>query len=1458
MMRSMYSGVSGLRNHQIKMDVIGNNIANINTAGYKKSRVVFQDTLYQMMKSASGAAEGGSRGGTNPMGIGLGVTLASIDQIHSAAPTTDTNRMTDLAINGDGYFVLGTGNELFYTRAGAFEFDGNNTLVSIADGYNVLGWMADNKNFQLNTSLAPSAININGYKTLASKATSEMTLAGNLNAATDFYAGLDEQQDLKFSIVPNGKTEGYFRLRFDGQNSAWIKVEDKSSDTAKNIQAALEKLDNIGTGNVQVSWNNAQQKYNIVFTGELARTDVAKLIFLPGPAITFDGGEATVQGGSQHTSLKFKDSPEGGTQNSYFQLAVGDKNTALIQVGATTTDTEINIENALAAIGNSATVTWDDANQRYNIDFDIDPEGVITFRPVSVQLTDGAGGSGDATTGGSVGKNCILQFTGSPDPGGNFILEVNGAYTKLIAIGSSEEETAHNIQDAINELLKAPAGSNLVNVAWDGPTNNRFLIDFTSAPTSFNFELANNADAVFTGGKATYGTQNPAIQFAVDEAGGTEGGAFVLTMGSGKSSLSTGPIFVGADTATTAKNIEDALNELDLPNGANASVSWVSWDDTNKRFQINFDIDPHQALTVTEAIPFTGGNGAISVVQEGQTPMIITPRDEVQSLSFAENAKGGTPGVCFKLRYDGQTTDFISVGAEPAKTAENIQAALENLSNIGVGNLAVAWNENNKSYDITFQGDLRRKDVKAITCVPAPLFDGGASALSQTGKVSLRFEKPEGGSLGGQFILSLGGKNTALIEVGNGVTDPVTGALIGTETDTAIAIKTALDNLTSMNNTVSWNATDKRYDIVFERDPGAELALHPVAKAFDGGTGQIGRFDTQHTRLKFADIPEGGAEGSQFTLTIGANTTAAITVGPDSATTAGNIQNALNNILNPLTPSNGAVVTWDPIAKHYKIDFTADPGGALSFASIPAGGGTPPVPPAFTGGAAAAMGNIPDELCFELDPSGGSEGGNFILTIGGRNTGLIEVAANSQATAKRIEDALNDVLRSLPQGATATVTWNNTFKNYQISFNVDPNPNADPSFSFDVTISSAEFDGGQETISGTQDATVAFAEKETGGSEGGTFQLWFGKNYDSEETIKTAAIRVGKDTAETASNIQTALNALVLPNGAQSTVSWDSNKKQYDIDFSKDPGQVLNFKQLNFDGGTASIVTNAQGSAVLDYPEENHSIVTSKEVYDSQGGKHTVYFRFFKYEIQPGDAPGAGDLQPVTRWACDLSLDPQFEAMTNYNLEEDFQSVDITGVSPTVGTGTKLFRIYNMEFDENGAIKEPASSQVIFPINSQSPKPGNGTENLEINMDFKDLTQYNALSNARVEFLDGNTSGELLSYNIDTNGNINGIYDNGEIRTLAQLAMRNFRNPSGLLQVGGTMFQESANSGALDIGTAGTPGLGTIMSRQLEMSNVDLSEEFTDMIIAQRGFQANSRIITTSDEMIQELVNLKR
>ena len=102
------------------------------------------------------------------------------------------------------------------------------------------------------------------------------------------------------------------------------------------------------------------------------------------------------------------------------------------------------------------------------------------------------------------------------------------------------------------------------------------------------------------------------------------------------------------------------------------------------------------------------------------------------------------------------------------------------------------------------------------------------------------------------------------------------------------------------------------------------------------------------------------------------------------------------------------------------------------------------------------------------------------------------------------------------------------------------------------------------------------------------------------------------------------------------------------------------------------------------------------------------------------------------------------------------------------------------------------------------------------------------------------------------------MFSNGNKQTVAQLALANFNNPPGLEKAGDSLYRFTVNSGLAQIGVAGTAGLGTIQSGAVEMSNVDLAQEFTNLIVAQRGFQANSKVISTSDDVLQELVNLKR
>lgn len=141
MMRSLYSGVTGLRNHQTRMDVIGNNIANVNTVGFKSSRVIFQDIYSQTTRPASGP-NGGNNGGTNPQQIGLGMQMSTIDVLHTRTAAQYTGAPLDLSIEGDGYFTVSNNGGNYFTRAGNFYTDVNSNLVD-ANGSYVQGYQVD-------------------------------------------------------------------------------------------------------------------------------------------------------------------------------------------------------------------------------------------------------------------------------------------------------------------------------------------------------------------------------------------------------------------------------------------------------------------------------------------------------------------------------------------------------------------------------------------------------------------------------------------------------------------------------------------------------------------------------------------------------------------------------------------------------------------------------------------------------------------------------------------------------------------------------------------------------------------------------------------------------------------------------------------------------------------------------------------------------------------------------------------------------------------------------------------------------------------------------------------------------------------------------------------------------------------------------------------------------------------
>ena len=180
MLRSMFAGVSGLRSHQLMMDVVGNNIANVNTVGYKSSTVLFQDTLSQMVRGASGGT-GEATAGVDPQQVGLGVRVGGTDMNFSQGASQLTGRATDVAIQGDGFFVMRLGTETLYTRAGSFNFDQNGYLTD-PSGAVVQGWMGDPNTGQISTNSPVGDIKLPVGQVIAPVTTSMVNVGGNLSA----------------------------------------------------------------------------------------------------------------------------------------------------------------------------------------------------------------------------------------------------------------------------------------------------------------------------------------------------------------------------------------------------------------------------------------------------------------------------------------------------------------------------------------------------------------------------------------------------------------------------------------------------------------------------------------------------------------------------------------------------------------------------------------------------------------------------------------------------------------------------------------------------------------------------------------------------------------------------------------------------------------------------------------------------------------------------------------------------------------------------------------------------------------------------------------------------------------------------------------------------------------------------------------------------------------------------
>ena len=278
MMRSLFSGVAGLRTHQTKMDVIGNNIANVNTTGYKSQSVTFRDLMYQTTQSASGANAETGLGGINAKQIGLGVTTGAINTaIAQQGSAQTTNNPFDIMISGDNFFVVSNGSENLFTRDGSFYIDGAGNLAMTSTGYTVMGWPVDEETGAPRPDTV-TALQIMNEKVMTydPEATSEARVTGivdrndkNVHSTGgrmmnfEFYDNAGYLYTAKFSVHATSSNGSYYIRLNDIKDSTGASLQDDvfnkvTFGTIMEVETAIPYTPQNGTAKIagEVSFAN--------------------------------------------------------------------------------------------------------------------------------------------------------------------------------------------------------------------------------------------------------------------------------------------------------------------------------------------------------------------------------------------------------------------------------------------------------------------------------------------------------------------------------------------------------------------------------------------------------------------------------------------------------------------------------------------------------------------------------------------------------------------------------------------------------------------------------------------------------------------------------------------------------------------------------------------------------------------------------------------------------------------------------------------------------------------------------------------------------------------------------------------------------------------------------------------------------------------------------------------------
>lgn len=358
-------------------------------------------------------------------------------------------------------------------------------------------------------------------------------------------------------------------------------------------------------------------------------------------------------------------------------------------------------------------------------------------------------------------------------------------------------------------------------------------------------------------------------------------------------------------------------------------------------------------------------------------------------------------------------------------------------------------------------------------------------------------------------------------------------------------------------------------------------------------------------------------------------------------------------------------------------------------------------------------------------------------------------------------------------------------------------------------------------------------------------------------TTMDVPVSTGDTLADVVASINTASAALAAPNTNQLHASVSGNRL------------VIGNSTAGYTN-TVQVATTGSSSDVLSWLQLNASQTGVGEALHGTGG---FIPPTESSTLKIGDVSITVDPTETAQSLVDkinLSAAPAVASVNNGYVQLTAKSTSANGFSCVAGDGYSLQKVMGTNWTMDGGMGVQSISfdaggksnlsSVPLTLTMSAAEADGATNPIQIVADFSSITYLSGKGDSTVAAAtqDGLQLGTLESFSIGSDGLITGRFDNGISQSLAQLAVADFRNSAGLAKAGSNLWQETSNSGLAQIGTAASGSRGEIAAGFLEGSNVDLPTEFTNMIVAQRGFSANARVITTSDEVLQELVQLKR